>query len=161
MNAALAGSYTSGMSFPRILKLFLSFSLCAALGAAALPVLAQEEAPAASEEAPKPKKKVKKSKKKEYDYSRSKYKSYRVLTGEEGKSYRFDEKGNPIRPADKKKKKKPAKKKAKPAPDEEGGESSDAAEPEEKPAAESESPSDEEKPAAEAATEKPRAGVAK
>lgn len=48
----------------------------------------------------------KKAVKKGDPYESSKYKSYRVLTGEENKSYRFDSHGNPIPPASEKKAKK-------------------------------------------------------
>lgn len=73
---------------------------------------AQEDPPAAEEDAPKPKKKAKKGGKgkKGYDYEASKYKSYRTLSDNEPRSYRFDESGKPIPPGGKKK---PAKKKKK------------------------------------------------
>ncbi len=59
----------------------------------ALPLLAADGAP------------VKKKKKKKADpYENSKYKSYKVLTPEEGHTYRFDDKGDPIAPPSKKKK---------------------------------------------------------
>lgn len=51
--------------------------------------------------------------KKPYDYEKSRYKSYRVLIGPEPRTYRFDEKGNPIQP---KVKKPPVKKAVKKAP---------------------------------------------
>ena len=44
----------------------------------------------------------KKVKKKAYDYENSKYKAYQELT-DEPRTYRFDERGNPIPPKDKKK----------------------------------------------------------
>lgn len=69
----------------------------------------------------------KKKKKKADPYEASKYKSYKVLTPEEGHTYRFDEKGEPIGKLAKKKK--TAKKKSSDEGDEdkpecsEGGES--------------------------------------
>ena len=73
---------------------------------------AAEEAVLLVAQKPKTKKSAK-SKKKGYDYEKSKYKAYRVLTDKETRSYKFDEKGNPIPPASKKK---PARKKVQPKP---------------------------------------------
>lgn len=56
--------------------------------------------------------KKKAKKKKDYDYENSKYKSYKVLVDDDERTYRFDERGNPIQP-DSKKKKKASKKKKK------------------------------------------------
>ncbi|MDD5657391.1 MAG: hypothetical protein PHF00_09085 [Elusimicrobia bacterium] len=83
--------------------------------------LPAQEAPEAGQEqveAPPAPKRQTKRKKKEYDYSKSKYKVYRALTGKEPRTYRFDENGNPIPPADKKKKTVKKNKKA-PRPDDE------------------------------------------
>lgn len=60
--------------------------------------------------AAKPKKKAAK---KAYDYEKSKYKAYGALVDKEPKTYRFDNKGNPIPPPSKKKKS--SKKKSLPA----------------------------------------------
>lgn len=68
----------------RVLSLLAVFLLAVSAGAA---------------EGARKKKKVKKD-----EYENNKYKSYRVLTPEEPRTYRFDAKGNPI-PVDKPKKK--------------------------------------------------------
>lgn len=53
----------------------------------------------------------KKAKKKAYDYEQSKYKAYKALTEDQERTYRFNERGEPVKPGAKKKKaKKPAKK---------------------------------------------------
>ncbi len=73
------------MAFRRLLTLFLALCIAVAcLGPAFC-------APA-----------KKKAKKKAYDYENSKYKAYRELA-DEPRTYRFDERGNPILPKDKKK----------------------------------------------------------
>lgn len=65
----------------------------------------------------------KKQPKKGYDYEKSRYKSYRTLTDDEQRTYKFDEKGNPVlSPAKAKKKKGAAKTKAKPKPGADGKE---------------------------------------
>ena len=53
----------------------------------------------------------KKAKKKGYDYDKSRYKAYGVLTDPEPRTYRFDENGNPVPPPGSKKTAKKAKKK--------------------------------------------------
>lgn len=62
---------------------------------------------------PVKKKKPVKKPKKGYDYDRSKYKSRELAEGEI-KTYRFNAKGEPVLPADKKKKSVPVKKRAEP-----------------------------------------------
>lgn len=96
----------------KLARVFLLF-----LAALLLPSALHCAEPDALEEKPRPKTAAK-AKKKEYDYEKSKYKSYRVLTDPETSVYRYDSKGNPIRPAAKKKEK-PKKKKEKPRPPEE------------------------------------------
>ena len=59
---------------------------------------------------PAPSKKKAKKKAKGYDYENSRYKAYKELVGEP-KTYRFDERGNPIPPPDAKKKQAGKKKK--------------------------------------------------
>jgi hypothetical protein len=63
--------------------------------------LAAEDETTATTQKPQPKKT--KKKKKGYDYEKSKYKSYKALTGSEEKTYKFDEEGNPVPPTAKKK----------------------------------------------------------
>jgi hypothetical protein len=82
----------------------------ALLGGPAAPLFAQGEANLV-EPVKKPAKK--KPVKKGYDYDRSKYKSRELAEGEI-KTYRFNEKGDPVIPADKKKKSVPAKKRSEP-----------------------------------------------
>lgn len=69
--------------------------------AAALPpagFAAEAAPPAAQKPKAKARSKSKNDKKKNYDYEKSKYKAYRALTDSEPRTYRFDEKGNPIPP---------------------------------------------------------------
>lgn len=86
-------------------------------GTLPLAISATEEGASVMEQNSKPKKSAG-VKKKGYDYEKSKYKSYRALTDSEPRTYRFDEKGNPISQASKKK---PVKKKGKLMPPEEDG----------------------------------------
>lgn len=96
--------YTSRMTPRRLLFLLLALTL--PFGASSLPARAQDE-PVQDEDAkPKPKKKAKK---KAFDYEKSKYKS---LEPSQTKSYKFNDKGDPIDPDAKKKAAAKKKKKA-------------------------------------------------
>lgn len=88
------------------------FLLAAALLGAPAPLLAQDEPVTDLPE--KKKTPLKKPKpKKSYDYDRSKYKSRELAEGEI-KTYRFNAKGEPVLPKDKKKAAVPAKKRSEP-----------------------------------------------
>lgn len=84
------------------------------LTAASVPVRAEDEM-LNEEIKPAPKAKKKPAKKKTYDYDRSKYKS---LAPDEGSTYKFNEKGDPITAETKKKA--PVKKKKRSEPPEAG-----------------------------------------
>lgn len=84
--------------YTEIMK-FVSLLLGGLLAVAAAPLSAADETP------------KKKPKKAGYDYNNSKYKAYKVLTEDQERTYRFNEKGEPVKPAEAKKaKKKPARK---------------------------------------------------
>ncbi|MFA6003331.1 MAG: hypothetical protein WC881_04615 [Elusimicrobiota bacterium] len=96
------------MKVLRILSLFMSVLFLSSALAGAASVFEQPR---------------KKQPKKAYDYEKSRYKSYRTLTDDEQRTYKFDEKGNPVlSPAKLKKKKAAAKKKSKPKPGADGAE---------------------------------------
>lgn len=89
-----------------IARLLLAAAL---LGGPAAPLFASDEAAVEPVKKPAKKKPVKKG----YDYERSKYKSRELAEGEV-KTYRFNAKGEPVLPADKKKKSVPVKKRSEP-----------------------------------------------
>ncbi len=83
-------------------------------GAAAVLPRASFAADPAPEAAAQPRTGHRGAAKRGYDYDKSKYKAYKVLTEDENHSYRFDAKGNAIPPA--RAKSRPSKRRVRPRP---------------------------------------------